>query len=52
LGADQVDWRTCLLDACLASAWGFRDLAGWQLRRALATAPAKVAAALERGLLD
>jgi FkbM family methyltransferase len=52
LGGPSLDWRECLLDACLASAWGFRDLAGWQLRRALAGAPPEVAPSLREALLD
>jgi FkbM family methyltransferase len=50
-GAKQ-DWRDSLRDACVLSAWGFRDLAGRGLRMALDLAPAEVAPAIWQALGD
>jgi FkbM family methyltransferase len=51
-GEPTTDWRGALRDACLASAFGFRDLAGATLRRALSHAPAEVAETIRRALVD
>jgi Methyltransferase FkbM domain len=51
-GADRADWRDNLRDACCASAFGFRDLAGSALHRALTDAPAEVSAAIRSALRD
>ena len=51
-GEPTADWRGCLRDACLASAFGFRDLAGATLRLALAHAPAEVAEMIRMALMD
>lgn len=48
----RPDWRDNLRDACCASAFGFRDLAGSALQRALADAPAEVSAAIRSSLQD
>lgn len=51
-GEETADWQGCLRDACLVSALGYRDLAGWTLRRALAYAPDAVAAEVRQILCD
>jgi FkbM family methyltransferase len=49
-GEPTDDWRGCLRDACVATAFGFRDLAGDALRRALRQAPPEAAAAIGAAL--
>jgi FkbM family methyltransferase len=49
-GEPTADWAGCLRDACMATAFGFRDLAGDALRRALPHAPAEAARAIEAAL--
>ena len=51
-GAARADWRNNLRDACCASAFGFRDLAGSALHRALADAPAEASVAIRSALCD
>jgi FkbM family methyltransferase len=45
-GRPTADWPGAIRDACLAAAFGFRDLAGDALARAWSAAPAEVAAAM------
>jgi hypothetical protein len=49
-GEPTADWAGCLRDACIATAFGFRDLAGDALRRALPHAPAETARAIEAAI--
>jgi FkbM family methyltransferase len=49
-GEPTGDWRGCLRDACMATAFGFRDLAGDALRRALPGAPPDATMAIEAAL--
>jgi FkbM family methyltransferase len=42
-GADSPDWQQSLRDACIATAFGFMDLASLALERTRATAPPPVA---------
>lgn len=46
------DWRRDLRDACLVSAWGYRDLAGRLLGRALVDASGEVATAIREALIE
>ena len=51
-GVEHDDWRGAIRDACLAAAFGFRDLAGDALARVLARAPEDAARAIRGCLLD